>query len=276
LIHKFLTPEMPLLSIEECTNLLKRFQFKNIVPAARKSTFEMFEADYHRDHYFVKIAPADHILGKNLKLQGEILNELYPQLELKLFQSSKLVGLAITELEKMQKYSFQEIEEALDQSIKSNRQLLNMIPPNRNIFSLIEIAYTATKFFTERKIISFEISEKVIKEINHLFEYVSAAAQIVNHGDLSNPNIPILLDWEDVMIGYSGYDQIYWLTFFANANEITVENLKRISGPSEVMRATFSFVVILKEYLFALKGESQNRTSTQQRLKDLSLLPIVG
>jgi hypothetical protein len=111
---------------------------------------------------------------------------------------------------------------------------------------------------------------------------VSAAAQIVNHGDLSNPNIflldgiPILLDWEDVMIGYSGYDQIYWLTFFANANEITVENLKRISGPSEVMRATFSFVVILKEYLFALKGESQNRTSTQQRLKDLSLLPIVG
>ena len=282
MIHKFLSPKAPTLDPLDCSKLLTENGFRNSRPASSRSTFDLYEADFGSNHFFVKLAPLAHPFGENLALQKEILGTLYPNLLTYFFESSGLVALAVLELSKSTEYSFSVVNRLVNDDVVLRQVLFDTIPPNRTISSLISRAENGLDYFREKAIVSKDLCHFISAQIGVLRVHINRAQPVINHGDVSNPNIfllegrPVLLDWEDIMTGYSGYDQIYWLTFLANVNQITQSTLEEIPTSLEVVHATFFLVVLLKEYLQTFREVTQNRISTQERLLSLFQLPTFG
>ena len=266
----------------ECRKLLENYEFQNITSASTRSTFDLFEADFEDKHFYVKIAPSGHPFGENLLLQRNVLAALYPELPIYFSENSKLVFLAVLELDKPSKYDFDVANSLVENDAGKNQLLVSLVPPNRNMDALVSKAGDALKFFENGEIVSKDLCKFLTDQVNTLKAHIGQTETVVNHGDVSNPNIfllnnrPILLDWEDIMIGYPGYDQVYWLTFLANLDQVTQRNLEEIPTSLEVVHATFFLVVVLKEYLQTFKVIDQNRISVEKRLLSLFRLPTFG
>lgn len=266
------------LNQSDCFSLLSSHQFKNITKSSSRSTFDLFEADFNGKHFFIKMAHSGDFFGQNLLMQNKILAALYPQLKSVMVEDSPLNYLAIPSLKKLDRYSFTQVNELLIATGK--KSLIDSVIPNGNsIESMIHLAHRANSYFYNKSTLDQMFFDLINNQIKKLEDYLPGIELIANHGDVSNPNIfllngdLILLDWEDVMLGFPGYDQVYWLTFLANSDQINLANLQAIPAPLDIVHATFFLVVILKEYFTTVTSNKLKRLPTQERVSTLLKLP---
>ncbi len=282
MINKLTREDFSDLSVQTCRKVLEQYGFCNIERSRHESTINLFEATIGGRNFFVKLAPSAMLSEENLNLQGKILNYLYPQLGSFMHREVGVRFLAIPELEKHSGLTFLEINQILSETSEALRSANFSLLVTNNIEQLLRFAEIANLHLREQDLINDEINEALDDQIMKLKSFLLEAEPWLNHGDLSNANIMssqgrfILNDWEDVMVGFNGYDQIYWLTFLGNAHEITLENLNRIPVPLEITHATFFIIVLLKEYLSHSSGNRINLISSQVRLESLFQLPKFG
>jgi hypothetical protein len=78
---------------------------------------------------------------------------------------------------------------------------------------------------------------------------------VLCHGDVGSANLyqfqkhPLLLDWEDCFWGFHGFDEVYFLTFLSNRTMISELSLSQTGLESDIAKATYSLIVVLKEFI---------------------------
>lgn len=282
MINKLIREEFSDLSVQTCQKVLQRYGFCNIERSRSESTLNLFEATKEGRNFFIKLAPFAMLSEENLTLQGKILKYLYPQLGSFMINDNGIHFLAIPELERHPGLTFLELNQILGETNSALKSANFNHLVNNNIKQLLGFAELANLHLSEMDLINHEISETLDDQIMKLKSFLLHTEPWLNHGDLSNANIlsskgrVILNDWEDVMVGFNGYDQIYWLTFLGNAHEITLENLNLIPVPLEITHATFFVIVLLKEYLSHRSCNQVKLISSQARLNSLFRLPKFG
>lgn len=282
MINKLIRENFSDLSVQRSRKVLQRYGFYNIERSRSESTLNLFEATKDGCNFFVKLAPFGMLSEENLNLQGQILDYLYPKLGSFMISDKGIRFLATPELENHPGLTFLEINQILSETFSALKSANFGLLVSNNIWQLLGFAQVANLHLSEVNLINDEISEAIDGQIKILKSFLLHSEPWLNHGDLSNANIMsskgrvILNDWEDVMVGFNGYDQIYWLSFLGNAHEITLENLNRIPVPLEITHATFFIIVLLKEYLSHGSANRINQVSSQVRLESLFRLPKFG
>ena len=99
---------------------------------------------------------------------------------------------------------------------------------------------------------------------------------VLCHGDLSQKNImqygslPVIIDWEDAMIGPQGYDAAYWLTFMAQRKYYRTNSLHIFSIGKEEMKEYMSVIVTLKSALSLLnQSYKAHSLSCEERMLEI-------
>jgi serine/threonine protein kinase len=97
------------------------------------------------------------------------------------------------------------------------------------------------------------------------------------HGDLSSKNImlhgmkPILVDWEDAMLGSKLFDISYWMTFMEQRKYYNSPFFKEFISKNRDVLFYMSIILLLKGYLSVLDGSVQNNNlSIQERIDEIS------
>lgn len=96
------------------------------------------------------------------------------------------------------------------------------------------------------------------------------------HGDLGPRNIMadgdklVVIDWEDAFRGVSGYDYLYWLTFFENRRYYSKEVLGRTPLGVEAEIALLAMILLLKSDL-SLRANTiaGNQITVEQRIGEV-------
>lgn len=113
----------------------------------------------------------------------------------------------------------------------------------------------------------------LLNALERLSDDTSGLDQQLCHGDLGPKNIMrdeksmILLDWEDTLQAFPGYDWIYWLSFFANRQLLSREALLRSGLPQHVCRAVLIAIILIKSELSLRSGAAVgNLVAVEDRL----------
>jgi Phosphotransferase enzyme family len=282
LINKFGKSNFPRIGVSECGHLLTKYGFSGVTESPKESTLSLFEANQDNNNFYIKVAPSGILSRENLDLQAQILRHLYPQLNLITGIGGEISFLAVQELEQQPRLSFLEVDKILNNVSNSLLSAGFSQKINGSLRNLLELAPKANTLLFELGSINLEMSKLIDSQIKKLNPFIKDASPSINHGDASNANCLsldgdyILIDWEDVMIGFNGFDQIYWLTFLDNVNEIKLTNLEEIPVPIDIVNATFFVIVLLKEYLAHINNKQANLISPQLRLERLMQLPKFG
>lgn len=152
----------------------------------------------------------------------------------------------------------------------------------------LEDVYTITELYDEAVSALYLLDEKgfinkeVFKKCSNHFDYIKEEVlnksdqSVLCHGDLSNKNImhlgnrPIIIDWEDSIIGTRDYDLCYWLTFF-DQRVYYHQDLSELTNiePGK-LKAWMTLITVLKCYLSYKNGSYlSNAVSFDQRLEEI-------
>jgi thiamine kinase-like enzyme len=123
------------------------------------------------------------------------------------------------------------------------------------------------------------IEKKMKHRLEKTFEVYSSAAfleQHFCHGDISNKNImlkdgqPILIDWEDAMLGSPIFDFCYWLTFMDQRKYYPANAFKEFASSNRDVLFFMAVIIVLKSYLSILDGSvSHHKVTIAERLEEL-------
>jgi hypothetical protein len=246
--------------------------YVKVQKAVQQSTFQLFSVEKQRVSGFFKLAQTETPEAINLRMQFDVLNTLYPELKPTWISTSDFVALGTPELRPANDLGFSQLEEIAASIQAKQTQLRKFVPETQTIFFLLETALKALNFFESNNSFGTNTVSDVRKSFFSLESMIPEIDTFICHGDLGNKNIFIhegnyvLLDWEDSLWGFSQFDAIYWLTFFANMNKINSKNLTELGLPLDATRSVFMLVITLKEYLWQLKGSVGSKITPQQRL----------
>lgn len=140
---------------------------------------------------------------------------------------------------------------------------------------LFEKASFALKFLDSRGYIDKKLKHRLEHTfVNHGYEALSE--QYFCHGDLSSKNImllgtkPILVDWEDAMLGSKIFDICYWLTFMDQRKHYNSGYFREFAAKNGDVLFYMSVILLLKGYLSVLDGSVfHNSLSIQERIEEL-------
>lgn len=104
--------------------------------------------------------------------------------------------------------------------------------------------------------------------------------RFICHGDLSNVNImyadgcggkiPIVIDWEDALLAFEGYDFLYWLTFFSQRKFYSSSLLAEQGIDKNWGIDIMALIVAVKSYMSYRNGSYvKNRFSFDRRLYEI-------
>ena len=83
-------------------------------------------------------------------------------------------------------------------------------------------------------------------------------------------SLPVIIDWEDAMIGPQGYDAAYWLTFMAQRKYYRTNSLHIFGIGKEEMKEYMSVIVTLKSALSLLnQSYKAHSLSCEERMLEI-------
>ena len=126
---------------------------------------------------------------------------------------------------------------------------------------LMAEAYAALSNLTDRSLIDRFLYDELYGYLRQLDEAWADLPKQLCHGDLGPENImhikghPVIIDWEDLCVGFSGYDYLYWLTFMTNRQFYGDDMWQKTPLPnSQIERAVMIATVLLKTELASRSG----------------------
>lgn len=172
---------------------------------------------------------------------------------------------------------------AIDSCIAGLEKALSKLEHHRE--SLVQTGYCfsflyrkasfALNFLESRSLIDNKLKQRLEHTLtNHGPEALSE--QYFCHGDLSSKNImllgmnPVLVDWEDAMLGNKIFDICYWLTFMEQRKHYSSTYFREFAQKNSDVLFYMSTILLLKGYLSVLDGSiSRNSVSIQERIEEL-------
>lgn len=114
---------------------------------------------------------------------------------------------------------------------------------------------------------------RLLSSLDRLAEAAGGLDHRLCHGDLGPQNIMrdegglILIDWEDMLQAFAGYDWIYWLSFHANRHLISRAALSRSGLPEQLGLDILIAIVLVKSHLSLCSGAAAgHKTPIENRL----------
>ncbi|MFD1179395.1 phosphotransferase [Paenibacillus puldeungensis] len=149
-----------------------------------------------------------------------------------------------------------------------------------SITELYDTAVNALLLLYDKGLIENKIYQECSRHLDYVNEIMKRSDELVlSHGDLSNKNImrlgnkPIIIDWEDCIIGVKDYDLCYWLTFFDQRVYYNQSLLSVTNIDADRLKALMIFVTILKCFLsYQNNTFHSNALSFDRRLEEILLI----
>lgn len=145
---------------------------------------------------------------------------------------------------------------------------------------VVSASQTALVYLQSVGKVSGAIGSRLQASLDGLDERVEALGHQFCHGDLGpqnvmkDPNGLVLLDWEDVLHAFPGYDWIYWLSFFANRDLMSSEALLRSGLPEKLCRDLVAAILVVKSEISLRSGAAAlYKVSIEDRLSAALELP---
>ena len=149
---------------------------------------------------------------------------------------------------------------------------------NYNMNDFYKAAVQSYKVLTENNLLSGMNATECETSFLRFSEYASFET-IICHGDLSNVNIMsdganyFVIDWEDAMLGYQGYDLLYWLTFYSQRKYYDKQLLKKLNIDKQFGKDMMLMIILIKSYLsFQNKQYLKNKLSINDRISEIMQL----
>lgn len=172
--------------------------------------------------------------------------------------------------------SVRAVVKSYEDSLVSNNEAAKLVPRTDDLCHLVSEARLALEVLSEDGFLTSAIRQRALQCINRAAEIGARHPACLCHGDLSPANILtdgkalIALDWEDVFWGVSGYDYLYWLTFFSNRKWLLPESLGHTALTRSEEVSLMIVVLILKSFISVRNGQHKhNSLSVDQRLSEV-------
>ena len=155
-------------------------------------------------------------------------------------------------------------------------ELANVVPASDNIYQLLSEAGSALDFMVRESLLSPCVIKSVHSAIDRLKLVCADLPLQLCHGDLGPPNIMIgdgsliAIDWEDAFWGISGYDYLYWLTFFGNRKWLATGALDHTALDRATAIRLMVIIVLLKSWISVRNGSYvHNAITIEDRLLEV-------
>lgn len=174
-----------------------------------------------------------------------------------------------------------EVRGLLDQYIKKTNYECSNQPYGdlKSFDDLIEVGKKALWILASENQISREIENISSARIDSLIKESIHWPKIICHGDFGPANImqfnglPIAIDWEDAFLGVSGYDYLYWLTFFENRKWLVAESLGWTPFGRSFEIDILVMIIVIKSAISVLTGQFYSNSITfNQRINEVLCL----
>lgn len=152
------------------------------------------------------------------------------------------------------------------------------LPQQPGLRALLDVASQAVGALEVRREIDGRMAEQVRAALVIVSRTIAQARPVICHGDLSPGNIMqkrdgvlVAVDWEDSIVGFDGYDYLYWLTFMDNRQFYKCPQTFGATGLGlEVEKSVMLFIVLLKGYISLLRNTlKKNKVSLMDRLNEI-------
>ena len=198
--------------------------------------------------------------------------KLHPSLTTEYYDFQNLGFLAIIELEKFKPQHIRRLKNLLDIYRSQPAECYSFISRTRSLETLLIHAEKAVSEFRALGLVDLSLANSLKKSIRLVDSFAKEQKPVLCHGDVSDNNLyfsgdcALLLDWEDCFWGFSGFDEIYYLTFLSNRFMINKSSMKESGLEVDVAKATYNLVVTLKEFLHLNTNQGLRRYSLIDRL----------
>lgn len=154
------------------------------------------------------------------------------------------------------------------------------LPSARYHFNdLLDYSENALENLSRNKLLSDNTCRSIDSHRNTVISNLSNLAPCLCHGDLGPHNIlihdnsPVVIDWEDALWAFEGYDFLYWLTFMSNRKHYKPGIFNSIDLEPALSLAITSLIVLLKSALSVQTGTHvSNQITFDDRLNELRTL----
>lgn len=165
-----------------------------------------------------------------------------------------------------------------DQCLRAN-SLSDDIEITDTIMDMVPMAQDAAREMCDRGVLSLDLFEKTSMVIERLKTTLPKMPLQLCHGDLGPKNImsynarTMAIDWEDAFWSVSGYDYIYWLTFFENRQYLDRHMFDKMETDRETSMAIMVMILVLKSALSLHNGEYKHHSlSIEDRVGEIFAL----
>lgn len=264
------------------SKVAERFpEAESIYPGGTLGIF--FKLKIENECYFVKTHRDSSMQKKNLQKELEVMQCLYGEtLKIKTFVIESELGIhlfvAMKYLQKIEKeYSIEEITKIIEEYSEclKMRSFLNV---NYDRGDLKKAAINSYEKLAKADLISRCNVKRCEDAIRRMDQYESFE-KILCHGDLSNANImqmnnkAFVIDWEDAIWAYPGYDLLYWLTFYSQRKYYSRELLKKLKIESQFGKDIMLSIIAVKSYMSYLNGSYlTNKVTIEERMNEIMQL----
>ena len=257
----------------------------NIAPGGTLGVFFVLIIDGKKK--FVKTHRHTEECRRNLVKEAAIMKSLYSDiLDVQLWTigdgSEKQFFLIMDYLEiHKERYSEERILKLIAKEQDRLSVCAEKLPVNYFYEDVLKAVVNAKEILTREKLLRNRhlidlIEQSIARDTGRYVNYESNNP-IVCHGDYSNVNIaftkdgePVVLDWEDALIGFKEYDYLYWLTFYGQREICTSDLLKKREISPVFGTDVMAIIILIKSLLsFWNLSYKQNSLSIEDRLIEL-------
>ena len=264
--------------IDSFITSLTKLKFKNIKVVNIGTLGIVFSANINNKYVYIKTCFQFGENINNLKKEFLILSNIYKD--------------KITIYEDIIKYNNIDYYYIVIESLENILDL--------NFDDVLKIENNIYNYSISKKIINYHLYDFLLNIIDdiHILEKLGCSSKTidnvfsniiffknnypkdlcVNHGDLCLNNIKInktsniiLIDWEDSLIGFKGYDTIYFLSFLSSKKYYSYSNFPTIYNLEFNLSASIIVFIIASKCILSYyqKTYLTNKISADDRLQDI-------
>lgn len=261
--------------------MLERYPESVIEPIRPGGTLGIFfEAQIANKRKFIKTHMAETMQKQNLIKELEILKALYAD-ELGI-DSFIINDNGFEKLFMIMDYlDGTECEGDISFIEKITRQYsekLKCVNPNVVNYDMNDLYRASIKSYEtliEKDLITAENALECERTIARFSVYASLE-KVLCHGDLSNVNIMnkdgkiFVIDWEDAMWAYPGYDILYWLTFYSQRKYYTKYLFEELKIEKQFGKDMMLLIILIKSFMsYKNKSYLTNKLSINDRITEI-------
>lgn len=240
-----------------------------------------FKAQLDNKYQFIKTYPAEPEYQRNLQKEIAIMSFLYERdLEFEYERikigDQELIFFRMDFLEyPSQSLTMAEVHNCIfDYQKKLEGHNYPVVYCLENV---IDAGRSSRDFLYKKGLLSKVIYKQLGKSILFVEQNLPMFPRILCHGDLSNVNMMckkggkiIVIDWEDALIAFPGYDFLYWLTFFSQRQFYKRGLLESFGIDTAFGVSVMALIILVKCNLAYHSGAYRNDSLTfNERLQEL-------